>query len=382
MRVLHLADLHIYLSGPRAAECRRIIDWVGLSAKETRPDVIIIAGDVYERGSSPRERLYFAEFLRGLADVAKVFIISGNHDDRDDLRLFRTEYGWSLPVEILLEPAVLEHHGLTMAFLPWPPLGNIAKAADSIAGRREAARAALLDVVRGFRNEKGIAPDKPSLLIAHLPVTGASMDSGQPVSGGEEIALTADELLESGAAGVALGHIHLRQQMSGAAGRPVHYAGAPFRGSFGEAKGTKGGLVWEWDGKAWRVEPWDAPARPMVLIESSWAPELGFGEAMPPDARETAPFVDAEVRVRITFPADQREAMRTAMAPMLEALRKVAYAVMVEERPTIVSRTRCSEITAAVTTIEKLRAWGQAVGVPVPDDAEPKLQILEAGVAP
>ena len=376
MRVLSLGDLHIYLSGPRAEECRRIIDWIALHAKEVKPDMIIITGDVFERRSSPQERIYLAEFLRAIGDVAKVFIINGNHDDRDDLRLFRKEYGWNLPVEIILEPGVIGCPGVDLAFLPWPSLGNLAAKAgssESIATRREMARSALIDVLRGFRS--ALDPSKPSLLIAHVSVTGASMDSGQPVAGGEEIALTVDELLESGAAGVALGHIHLRQQMKCLDGRPVFYAGAPFRGSFGEAKGTKGGLVWDWIGGAWRVTPWDAPARPMVLLEGKWIDGQLTG-------LEHGRLDDAEVRLRIEFPSEEREVARIQAEEMKKAIEaEGAHSVTIDERPVIVTRSRCVEITAARTTIEKLNAWAQAAGSEIPEDAEAKLQILEAGVS-
>jgi len=375
MRVLHLSDLHVYLSGPRAGECRRIIDWIALNAKEVKPNFIVIPGDIFERRSSPQERIYLAEFLRALGDVARVFIINGNHDDRDDLRLFRKEYGWDLPVEIILEPGVIGCPGVDLAFLPWPSLGNLAAKAgssESIVTRREMARSALIDILRGFP----LDPSKPSLLIAHVSVTGASFDSGQPVSGGEDIALTVDELLESGAAGVALGHIHLRQQMKCLDGRPVFYAGAPFRGSFGEAKGTKGGLVWDWIGGAWRVTPWDVPAKPMLLLEASFE-NGGFVGGTYADN-----IAGAEVRLRISFPSEEREAARIQAEELKKALEaEGAHSVTIDERPVIVTRSRCVEITAARTTIEKLNAWAQAAGSEIPEDAEAKLQILEAEVS-
>ncbi len=381
MRVLHLADLHIYLSGPRAEECRRIIDWIAGNAKDAKPDVVVISGDIFERRSAPAERLYFSTFVQALRDIAPVYIINGNHDDRDDLRLFQLEYGFTAGGELFLEPAVCKvEGGLQLAMLPWPELGYLAaNSTESIAVRRDTARAALVDVLRGLRQQ--IKPG-PSLLLAHLSVVGAAMDSGQPVCGGEEIALTVDELLESGAAGVALGHIHLRQEMRSLDDRPVWYAGAPFRGSFGEAKGTKGGLIWDWTGKAWKVTPWEAPARSMILIEYTWtAPE-----EKPADEFIMQPWPagddvrDADIRVRITFPAEFREAMRESMAPAIETLKATAHMVVVEERAVIISRTRCVEIAAARTTTEKLHAWAQAVGAEIPDGADAKLGILEGVV--
>lgn len=381
-RILHLGDLHIYLTGPRAEECRRVIDWIALNAAEVKPDEIVIAGDVSEKLMTPQERIYLAEFLRALSQIARVYIISGNHDNRDDLRLFRKEYGWSMPVDFFLEPDVVRIGETTLAMLPWPDLGHLAASivTSSIVDRREVAKAALIDVLRGFQAR---IPKGPSLLIAHMPVTGAAMDSGQPVSGGNEISLSADELLECGSAGVAAGHIHLRQQMTSGDGRPVWYSGAPFRGSFGEALGTKGGLIWDWDGKAWQVTPWEVPARSMVLIERTWEQGI-LADALNPDLEPLAHddvVRDADVRVRITFPGECREMMRAAMAPAIEALRAIAHEVKVEERAIIVSRTRCSEITAARSTIEKLQAWAKAVGAELPAGIESKLEILEAGVA-
>jgi exonuclease SbcD len=373
MRILHLADLHEKLTGPRTDECRRILDMIPEQAREAKPDVIIVAGDVYDRRSTPEERLYLASIFSALDDVAPVFAISGNHDDPEDLRLF---HEWRPTIRVITEPTITSYENLNLAFLPWPSLGHLAAAIGpqvSIAERREVAKAALIDVLRGFKALR-LDPPSPSLLVAHMPVTGASMDSGQPVSGGEEIALSADELLECGAAGVALGHIHLRQQMRTGDGRPVWYAGAPFRGSFGEAAGEKGGLLWDWIDGAWKVTPWDVPARPMVLVEAQYADDTFV-------VSEHDTLKAAEVRLRIEFPADQREAARERA----EAWKRLAEAadalsVTIEERPISVSRTRCAEIEKARTIADKLTAWAWSTAQDIPDGAAVKLGTLEAEV--
>jgi len=369
MRVLALADLHIKFSGPRADECRRIIEWTADHARETKPDAIVIAGDVYDRRSTPEERLFLASILLVLSNVAPVFIINGNHDDPEDLRLFHL---WRPSIEVITEPTLRELvNGKTLAFLPWPSLGHLAAAIGpqtSIAERREIAKAALIDVLRGFKS--------PTLLVAHIPVTGASMDSGQPVSGGEEISLSPDELFESGASGVCLGHIHLRQQMRAGDGRPVWYAGAPFRTSFGEASGEKGGLLWDWVGGAWRVTPWNMPARRMVLINSKWV-DSGFVIEI------NESIVNAEFRLRLEFPSEEREAARIQGELCKKEIEAHgALSVTIEERPILVERTRCSEISAAHTNAEKLSAWAKAAEQEIPEGATAKLATLEAEVKP
>jgi DNA repair exonuclease SbcCD nuclease subunit len=376
MRILHLADFHLKLTGPRAEECRRILTWIPEHAREVKPDAIVIAGDVYDRQSTPKERIYLmargASILSALADVAPVFAINGNHDDPEDLRLF---HQWRPEIEIITEPTLRPLKGKTLAFLPWPSLGHLAAAIGpqaSIAERREIAKAALIDVLRGFKS--------PTLLVAHIPVTGASMDSGQPVSGGEEIALSAHELLECGAAGVALGHIHLRQQMRTGC-QPVWYAGAPFRNSFGEASGEKGGLLWDWIGGAWYITPWDVPARPMVLVSTRY--ESGNLVSEDPPGEGFQSVCNAEIRLRVSFQPEERDIARVAIeSAKASYLSSEAYSVTVEERPVIITRSRCAEIEKARTPADKLAAWAHTTDQEIPEGAGLKLATLEAEARP
>jgi len=394
MRVLHLADLHLLLRGPRSGECRRILDWIAEHAADERPDAIIISGDVFDRLSTPDDREYLADWLGLIAgDASMVFAIRGNHDHLIDQRLFNRFYH---NVRIVTEPEVTAGGGVVFAFLPWPDLGRVAASmgpSASIADRRDGTRAALIDILRGFRADPGLQPGMPSLLVSHLQVLGASVDSGQPVASGNEIGFPADELLECGAAGAALGHIHLRQQMRSRDGRPVWYAGAPFRTTFGEATGGKGGLLWEWKGDRWRVEPWDVPARRMLLVEADLefdTPEDGGGASLvylnaELDERGEAPtdVADAEVRLRAHFAPEHREtAMGLAEQHRREMLRSGAFSVVVDPQPLMVQRTRCAEISSARTTGEKVAAWARTAGLEVPAGAVEKLVALETEVGP
>ena len=392
MRILHLADVHLLLRGPRSGECRRILDWIAEHAADVRADAAVIAGDVFDRLSTPEDREYLADWLGLIAEAAPmVFAIRGNHDHLVDQRLFNRFYG---NVLVVTEPSVQSFSDVTLAFLPWPDLGRLAAhmgPGASIADRRAGARAALLDVLRGFRADPGLRPGTPSLLVCHLPVLGASVDSGQPVATTDELALSADELLECGAAGVAAGHVHLRQQMRSGDGRPVFYAGAPFRGSFGEATGNKGGLIWDWVDGAWKVTPWNVPARRMLLVEAGLGqdvPEDGGGMFLDyrgPDGGGDlcAPtdVEDAEVRLRVSFQAEYREAaLGIAEQDKREMLGLGAFSVAIDPQPIMVQRTRCVEIAAARTMGEKVAAWARAADVEVPAGAEEKLAALEAEV--
>ncbi len=87
MRIFHISDLHIgkqlhyyNMKDSQIEALTRIAN----SADEYRPDVIIIAGDIYDK-SAPSGEAYelFDEFLNHLADITPsipVLIIAGNHD--------------------------------------------------------------------------------------------------------------------------------------------------------------------------------------------------------------------------------------------------------------------------------------------------------------
>lgn len=92
MKIFHISDLHIgkqlhyYNMGDNQKEIlKQIVD----KAREHRPDVIIIAGDIYDK-SVPSAESYsiFDQFLNDLSDIRPsipVLIIAGNHDSAERL---------------------------------------------------------------------------------------------------------------------------------------------------------------------------------------------------------------------------------------------------------------------------------------------------------
>src|SRR5690554_4062221 len=92
MKIFHISDLHIgkqlhyYNMGENQKEIlKQIVD----KAKKYKPDVIIIAGDIYDK-SVPSAESYsiFDKFLNDLSDIRPsipVLIIAGNHDSAERL---------------------------------------------------------------------------------------------------------------------------------------------------------------------------------------------------------------------------------------------------------------------------------------------------------
>jgi DNA repair exonuclease SbcCD nuclease subunit len=388
-RIAVAADLHLRLSGPRAAECERCMAWLRDDLVAQRPDLIVIAGDFYHQRATPAEERFAQRWLQSVslglyADTGRqipILLVRGNHDDADQLLVLgetRAAPGqkpnWA-PIHAVTHPEGRGCGEASVALIPWPNLGALAAAMGpgaSIADRREAARAALTDILRGFQLLK---PSAPLLLIAHANILGAAQDSGQPVCGGDELALSVGDLLEARPGAIVCGHIHAGQAME--APVPCWYTGSLFRQTFGEASGVKGYVVAEWTGgDRWALTRRESPARRMLLVSSTWSDGHLDGDEVDPEECQ-----DAEIRLRVEFQSDEREAARAAAAGVKRTLEEAgAFSVIVEECPVVVSRTRCSEITAARTTTEKLQAWAQATTLDVPEGAAGKLAQLEGEV--
>ena len=96
MKLFHLSDLHIGLklyNRDMADDQRYILDEIRELAVQRKPDVILIAGDIYDRAIPSAEAVeLFDSFLTGLTrslPECTVMAISGNHDSPARINLFR-----------------------------------------------------------------------------------------------------------------------------------------------------------------------------------------------------------------------------------------------------------------------------------------------------
>lgn len=87
MRIIHTADLHLgkSLDGfSRFDEQRQFLDFFIQKSADLKPDLIIIAGDIYDTANPPAlAEVYFYDFLKRLSDAtgSLTVIIPGNHDN-------------------------------------------------------------------------------------------------------------------------------------------------------------------------------------------------------------------------------------------------------------------------------------------------------------
>jgi len=256
LRLLHTSDWHLgrtfheaSLHEDQAWVLERLIAALG----ETRPDALVVAGDLYDRAVPPHEAVRLLdETLTRVADLGiPVVAIAGNHDSPERLSfgarlLERGGVHLRGALDRVGEPVVIPGKGLiyAMPFVDPEVVRGLVK--DEALRGHAAATARLLEAVRA----DAAGRDLPTVLVGHAFVQGAqeTPDSERPISVGSAGAIPADGL--AGFDYVALGHLHAPQEVA----PRVRYSGSLLKYSFAEAGHRKAALLVEVERGAARVE--------------------------------------------------------------------------------------------------------------------------------
>ena len=237
LKILHTSDWHLgkFVSVQSMIDDQQyFIRQVFLKTlDERRPDVIVLAGDIYDRSIAPLPAI--ALFEETLYEAARrnipLIAVSGNHDGAERLlpaaRLMRSAGIWlANTMEDFFSPIDLTaRDGSRARFFPLPYF-DVSRARQ-VTGREELrnvneAYAALFETVRDR-----LSPDCPNILITHCTVTGSltcESESGISVGGAQQVSSDLFDAFDF----TCLGHIHSPQK----AGRKVYYSGSPLRYSF------------------------------------------------------------------------------------------------------------------------------------------------------
>lgn len=237
MKILHTSDWHlgktVFLQS-MLDDQEYYIDNVFLPALDSySPDVIILAGDIFDRSIAPVQAISL--FERTLYRVAErgipLIAVSGNHDGPERLlpaaRLLRKSGIYlANSMEDFLSPVdITAADGSRARFfcLPYFDLSTAKRFTgnDGLDSPNDAFRT-LFEMAADR-----LAPDCPNILTAHCTVAGsltAGSESTVSVGGVEQVSSDLFGCFEL----TCLGHIHSPQRAGGTA----RYCGAPLRYSF------------------------------------------------------------------------------------------------------------------------------------------------------
>lgn len=355
IRVCTLGDPHL-TDGRRFDETLACLQYVVDDGIAQGAQLWLVTGDLVGHTvpyrATPRERNALAALFTRMATTGPVVVIQGNHDAPGDHLLY-AQLAAPHPIYVCEEPTILALDGVRVFALPYQSKRRYA--GGTVEATDEAATDGLRGLLRGWATAAMMARSAgaATIMVGHLATNASAIAGGEILPPGQEITVSLGDLDALGMDFIALGHIHLRQQLTANA----WHVGTASRATFGEIDEKGHLLVDVTPGLPPLVHPRLTPARRFVTIDTEWVERADGTWGW---AQEAAPIVtDAEVRVRVTVPED---ALATADYAALEAACRAAgaHAVTVERRARPKQALRCAAITTAATPEAQLGAYWDA----------------------
>lgn len=252
MKLFHISDLHIgkqlhyyNLYDDQKAILKQIVE----SAKEHRPDGILIAGDIYDKSvPSGEAHVLFDEFLNDLSDIEPaipIFIIAGNHDSAMRLKYASSFlekhkiYVSVLPPqsneEYLKKVTLTDEFGnVNIYLLPFTKPGHVRELFE------EGERIDHNSAVKRIIERENVDYSERNVLVAHQffvagdsePEKRDSELSYISVGGLDSVDISCVKDFDY----VALGHLHKAQYIGE---EHIRYSGTPYKYSVSEADDEK-----------------------------------------------------------------------------------------------------------------------------------------------
>lgn len=322
MKLLHISDLHLGRLLHRFSlqeEQDEVLEHIRQLTARERPDAVLIAGDVYDRGIPPVYATQALDrFLDGLTKLnMTVCMISGNHDSAERLSflsgpLKESRLHISPAYRGRVEPVTLHDADGPVDLWLLPFL----RPATVRPFFRDEAIESTNDAVACAIRHMDVDPSRRNVLVAHQFVSGASLIGSEDccaLTGTAEVNVGGTDLVDARVFApfdyVALGHLHHAQNV----GSPrIRYSGTPLKYSYAEMRSEKSVTIAELAGDrslTVRAEPLPVP-RGMQELRGAFA-EVTSAETTAAADRDAythvlltdeQPIPDVLSRLRLHYP--------------------------------------------------------------------------------
>jgi DNA repair protein SbcD/Mre11 len=316
MKILHTADWHlgrifhgIHLTDDQAHSLQQI----KTIAQETKVDVIVIAGDIYDRAVPPPEAVKLLDdtLCSFLFDLKiPVIMIAGNHDSPDRLsfgsRLFAT-HGLHLcgSLQYPINPVILSDENGPVYFYPIPyaePSLVREKTGITDIKEHDSAMSVIVNAIKSTHPQK-----IRSVICAHAFVQGGvTGDSERPLTIGGTGSVDISTFNDFSC--TLLGHLHRPQCLSNTT---IHYSGSLMSYSFSEVNHRKSVTIIDIDksGAVTTESMQLSPLHAVRCIDGTIAEILSdaSSDSSPNDyimikLRDREPILDAMGKFRSVYP--------------------------------------------------------------------------------
>jgi len=261
MKILHFADLHLGVESyghidPDTGLPTRLLDFLSALdqvidyALENKVDLVLFCGDAYKtREPSQTQQREFAKRINRLSTSGiPIFLLIGNHDLPNAIgRATTTEIFDTLAVKnvyVSNRPDIYQiptNSGvIQIASLPWLRRSALLSKEETKNLDFDQINQRLQQVLTNIiaANIPKLDPKLPSILAAHVWVSGAQVGSERSMTIGQEHVLLPSNVAHPAFDYIALGHIHKHQVLSH--NPPVVYSGSLERLDFSEEEDNKG----------------------------------------------------------------------------------------------------------------------------------------------
>lgn len=312
MRILHTADWHLgkivnefSMLDLQSEYLKKLVKKVD----ELKIDVLIMAGDLYDRAIPPKEAVSLANevFTKLTQELdVPVLVIAGNHDSNE-----RIEYGASLlsASQLYIEGTTKERvrkvkiQDTNFYLIPYDDHRNIRQVFDTdhIKTPEEALRLQLDEIKKDWDSEA------INILLYHGFIINIQSDadleeseSERPLSVGT-IDFVSHELVEDFDY-VALGHLHKAQKVST---ERIRYSGSPLKYSKSEANYQKQSLIVDITKNHLEITPLEIPLSKDLRIIKGEFEEIIKDQSQDYiffELEDTSYIVDAMNKLRQNYP--------------------------------------------------------------------------------
>ena len=352
LKILHFADLHLGVESygrldsttglsSRLLDFLNALDQVVDYALENRVDLVLFCGDAYRsREPNQTQQREFAKRVNRLStNGIPIFLLVGNHDLPNAIgRATSTEIFDTLAVKnvyVSNRPQIYSiptsSGTVQIVSLPWLRRSALLTREETknltFDQINQRLQQTLTSVIAA--NISKLDSGLPTILAAHVWVSGAQVGSERSMTIGQEHALLLSNVAHPAFDYVALGHIHKHQVLSH--NPPVVYSGSLERLDFSEAEDDKGFYLIE-------IEPDGEAGERLVSFDFHQVVGRRFltigVNIEPQDAEPTATVLkaiaeqqdkvgDAIVRLSISLPAECEGQLRDN--DIRNALREAHY---------------------------------------------------------
>ncbi|WBF51845.1 exonuclease SbcCD subunit D [Macrococcoides canis] len=248
MRIMHLGDLHIgktinqqSLLHEQSILLNRLIEDI----QETSIDVLVIAGDIYDRSIPSREAMKIYEtFIYEVNQIMKipVLVVSGNHDSAERLGYGKAWYkGHELYIGTTIDDALypVSIDDVDFYLVPYiePVIARQYFEDDSIRTHHDTYKRIIEQI------EQRMNKDRKNIMVSHLFVAGGkTSESEREIIVGtiENVSLNLFNAFDY----VMLGHLHTPDAIHD---EKVFYSGSIMKYSFDEVYQRKGYRIFDLD---------------------------------------------------------------------------------------------------------------------------------------